>query len=335
MPNLPSDHSILEEGRRVLQLEADALSEAAARLDASFVQAVRLLAACRANGGKIVVSGIGKSGNVAKKLAATLTSTGSVAIFLHPTEALHGDLGLIGSKDIFLMLSHSGSTAEIVQIAPVVRSLCAHAIAILGNVEGALARHADIVIDARIPKEACPNNLAPTTSSTLQMAIGDALAMGLQQLTGFAPEGFAKLHPGGALGKRLHTRVQDLMHSGSAMAKLPPTASMEEVVIALTDFRLSGVCIMEQTQAASTLLGVITEGDLRRALFLKDKFFELSAQDIMTKNPVTVLPEILASEALQLMELRSQQLSFMPVVDAKGVCVGVVRLHDLVLAGLG
>lgn len=327
---------ILNEGQRVLRLEAEAIFAAAARLDSSFVRAVELIHSRMAQGGKIIVSGIGKSGNVAQKLASTLTSTGSMAIFLHPTEALHGDLGIVGGKDIFLIFSHSGSTEELLQILPSVKQVCGHVVAVLGNKNGVLARHADLVIDANIPKEACPNNLAPTTSSTLQMAIGDALAMCLQKLAGFSEENFARLHPGGNLGKRLQTKVGDLMHSEGKLALLGPDSSMDQVIIALTDTRLSGVCIVDGSAKSGRpkLVGVITEGDIRRSLLKKDSFFDQRARQIMTKDPITVHPEMKAIEALKVMENREPQLSFLPVVDAEGGCVGGLRLHDLVLTGL-
>lgn len=331
-------NEILTEGQRVLRLEAEAIFAAAERLDSSFVDSVERIHGQLVEGGKIIVSGVGKSGNVAQKLAATLTSTGSMAVFLHPTEALHGGLGLIGPKDVFLLFSHSGSTEELLAILPSVKRSSALIVSVLGNPHGALAKHSDVVIHANVPKEACPNNLAPTTSSTLQMAIGDALAMCLQTLVGFSEENFARLHPGGRLGRQLHTRVSDLMHSGKAMARLLPDATMDQVVIALTDYRLSGVCIFASLEpelpAGKKLLGVITEGDLRRALFKRDQFFSLQARDIMTSSPITVRPELMASDALKVMENRDQQLSFLPVVTEAEECVGVLRLHDLVLAGL-
>lgn len=216
------------------------------------------------------------------------------------------------------------------------KAICGRVVAVLGNKNGALARHSDILIHANVPKEACPNNLAPTTSSTLQMAIGDALAMCLQRLAGFSEEHFARLHPGGTLGKRLHSAVADLMHKQGKLAQLEPTSTMEEVLIALTDTRLSGVCIVDgkTKNGGAKLVGIITEGDIRRALLQKDAFFDLRARDIMTKNPITVQPETKAMDALRVMENREPQLSFLPVVDGEGACVGVLRLHDLVMVGM-
>ena len=328
--------NILEECRRVLLEEADAIRSAAERIDAEFPKAVEALRDCLVAGGKVVVSGVGKSGNVARKLASTFTSTGSMAVFLHPTEALHGDLGIIGDRDIFLLFSHSGSTEELLNILPSARARAKGVIAILGNRQGSLARHCDIVIHANVPREACRNNLAPTSSTTLQMALGDAMAICLQGLSGFSEREFARLHPGGALGKRLHTAVSDLMHRDASLVLLKPEATMEEVLVTLTTTRLSGVCIVEgkNTKGGSILVGVVTEGDIRRALLRKSEFFDLSARDIMTKNPTTIGAAAPASEALKVMENREPQLSFLPVVDEDGACVGALRLHDLVLAGL-
>ncbi len=209
-------------------------------------------------------------------------------------------------------------------------------VAVLGNPKGALSAFSQAVISSAVSAEACPHNLAPTTSSTLAMALGDALAMALKARAGFGPDHFAKLHPGGSLGKRLLTLVQDLMHKDGAIAQLSPDTSIDDVVIALTQFRHSGVCIVDGKVGSgkSKLVGVITEGDIRRALSKKEAFFSLCAKDIMTKKPLSVYPETKAREALEMMEQRDGQLSFLPVVDADGGCVGILRIHDLVLAGL-
>lgn len=333
----PTDsQEILEEGRRVLRVEADAVSAAALRLDGNFTRAVEVLRASLEKGGKIVVTGVGKSGNVAQKVAATLTSTGSMAVFLHPTEAIHGDLGVIGPNDALLVFSHSGSSQEILLMLPAAKELCGDVVAILGNPAGSIAKHCACVISSCVSAEACPDNLAPTTSSTVAMALGDALALALKRLAGFGPDKYAKFHPGGALGKRLLTRVEDLMHRLGDFAVLPPQASIDEVVIALTKYRHSGVCIAEGTTSTGKpkLAGVITEGDLRRALSRKEAFFQLKAADIMTSRPKSVGPREKAADALEIMENREGQLSFLPVVDSEGGCLGVLRIHDIVLSGL-
>ena len=327
---------LLEEGKRVLRVEADALMHAMNTLDQSFAKAVALIDEALQSGGKIVVTAVGKSGNIAQKVAATLTSTGSMAIFLHPTEALHGDLGLLREKDILLVFSHSGSTEEIISLLPAARSLCKSIVAVLGNPNGSIAGQVDLTISAAVSAEACPNNLAPTASSTLALAIGDALAMVLQKLSGFSPDHFARIHPAGKLGKRLLIRVSDLMHKEGNIALLSPKASMEEVLMALTQYRHSGVCIVDgKTKSGKAkLAGIITEGDIRRALKHQENFFKLAAKEIMTVKPATVTPDTKAMDALEIMEQRERQLSFLPVVDNEGGCLGVLRVHDLVLAGL-
>lgn len=320
----------------MLRVEADALQNAAQFLGPSFSTAVELFHRQREKGGKIVTSGVGKSGNVAQKVTATLTSTGSASVFLHPTEALHGDLGIVAPNDVLLLFSHSGSSQELLLMMPAARTLCAGVVAIVGNPAGSLSPHCDAVIHAAISAEACPDNLAPTASSTVAMAIGDAIAMALKARAGFGPDHFARFHPGGKLGRRLLTLVEDLMHKEGDFASLAPDASMDDVVIALTKYRHSGVCITEGSTASGKpkLAGVIVEGDIRRALLKKEAFFQLRARDIMTAKPKSVGPKTKATEALELMENRAGQLSFLPVLDEEGGCVGVLRVHDLVLSGL-
>lgn len=324
----------MEEGRRVLRVEAEALLSASRQLDDSFAKAVDLIHASLSRGGKVVVSGVGKSGNVAQKVAATLTSTGSVAVFLHPTEALHGDLGLLAPNDVLLVFSHSGSSQELLLMLPSAQELCRGVIAVLGNPNGPISKFASAVISSNVSSEACPDNLAPTASSTLAMAVGDGVAMALKMKAGFGPEKFAKIHPGGQLGRRLLARVEDLMEGD--FGRLGPAASMDDVVIALTKFRHSGICIVEgkTPSGLDKLVGVVVEGDIRRALMKKEAFFQLRASDIMTRNPKSVHPRAKAADALDVMENRSGQLGFLPVVDDEGGCVGILRVHDLVLSGL-
>lgn len=334
--NAMKPEEVLEEGRRVLRVEAEALQNAAQFLGASFPAAVELLHDRLRKGGKIVTSGVGKSGNVAQKVTATLTSTGSASVFLHPTEALHGDLGILAANDVLLLFSHSGSTQELLLMMPAARALCDAVVGIFGNPEGSLKSHCDSVIHAAISAEACPDNLAPTASSTVAMAVGDALAMALKARAGFGPDHFARFHPGGKLGRRLLTLVEDLMHKEGDFAVVGPDASMDEVVVALTKFRHSGICIAEGVTSTQRpkLAGIITEGDIRRALLKKEAFFHLRARDIMTAKPKAVGPKTKAAEALDLMENRAGQLSFLPVLDGEGGCLGVLRVHDLVLSGL-
>lgn len=312
----------------VLRCEANALVEAAERLDeAAFDKAVALLAASR---GKAVLTGAGTSGVVAAKVAATLTSTGTPAIYLHPVDALHGGLGAVTSDDVVIAVSNSGETDELRAILPYLRNRHVRLIAIVGNVRSTLGRAADVTLDARVAEEACPFNIAPTSSTTLAVAIGDALAISLYEANGLTPERFALNHPSGALGRRLTLRVSDLMH-----AKVPvlgPTAGWFDVVARTGEGGLGATLIMDSDRR---LLGIITDGDLRRAM---DRHaagvMEVTAATVMTSHPIVVGPDELAYNALQLMEDRPSQISVLPVVDGDHRCIGLVRVHDLVRAGL-
>lgn len=320
---------ILEEAHRVLREEAYALSSL--KLGEDFSKAIEALYGVLFRGNKIILSGVGKSGDVARKVAATLRSTGSMAVYVHPVEVLHGDLGLFSPKDAFLYFSNSGSTMEILELCSIFPNWDLTVVGVLGNKEGKLSKHTPYVIEAPVLREACPHNLAPTTSSTLQMAIGDAIAVCLQKLTGFNPEHYGKLHPGGALGKRLHARVKDIMYSKEEISLLPGKTCMEEVLISMTEKRMGGVCVVEES---GKLIGVITERDMRQAVLKKETFFKLQAKDIMTKNPVTTSPDTKVREALELTQNRPHPVSFLPVVDDKGICLGTLRIHDLILGGL-
>jgi arabinose-5-phosphate isomerase len=323
---------ILTEVTRVLRMEGQSILDCADRIakNASSAEALReavgQLHAALERGGKIVVTGVGKSGKVAQKIAATMCSTGSLAVFLHPTEGLHGDLGLITPKDAILALSYTGNTDELVRIIPALKSLRVPIIGIGGNPESQLARKCDLFLDAGVSQEACPHNLAPTSSTTLALALGDALAIALMQLRGFDAQRFAQNHPGGALGRRLHLRVEDVMHTGSEVPTLPGSAKMDEVVIQSTRGRLGAVLITDGPK----LLGIITDGDIRRALQHHEGFFSLQASAVMTRSPVTVHRAVMAQDALDLMENRPNQISVLPVVDEHGNWEGLLRLHDLV-----
>lgn len=312
----------------LLRLEADAIERAAARLLAADIDAaLNLLANCR---GKIVVTGTGKSGVIAQKIAQTLTSTGTMSVFLHPSDALHGGLGVVASGDVVIALSNSGETDEILAVMPALRQRLVPVIAIVGSVESTLARQSDVVLDASVDKEACPLNLAPTASTTVALAIGDALAMALMGSKGLTPDDFAVNHPAGRLGKRLTLRVSDLMHEG---ANISPSAGWLEVVKAISQYSLGAVNIVDENL---TLQGIVTDGDLRRTIERTppDELSSLTADGMMTRSPVTATPEMLAYDALCLMEDRPSQISVLPVADATGACIGLVRLHDIVRAGL-
>jgi arabinose-5-phosphate isomerase len=316
--------------RDVLLNEGQAVLDCAQRLEGEAARAIeraleKMEAALR-QGGKIVVTGVGKSGKIAQKIAATFCSTGSLAVFLHPTEGLHGDLGLVTPRDIVFALSYTGNTEELIRLMPSLKTLKVPVIGLGGNPLSRLAQQCDVWIDASVAQEACPHNLAPTTSTTLALAMGDALAVALMRLRGFNAQAFAQNHPGGSLGNRLNLKVSDVMHKGSDVAVLPKTASMDEVVVATTGKRLGAVLIVDGPR----LLGIVTDGDLRRALQHRDRFFTFTAQEVMTKSPVTVREDELAKSALELMENRPHQISVLPVVDAVGHWKGLVRVHDLI-----
>jgi arabinose-5-phosphate isomerase len=320
-----------EHVQQILMLEADAISRVAAQLDPVQVDnAVKYMADCR---GKIVLSGVGKSGIVARKIAATLTSVGIVAVFLHPVEALHGDLGIVTQDDVVLVLSNSGETDELVAMLPSLKQRNVPLIALVGNQDSTLARNAHAVLCSSVEQEACPLNLAPTASTTAAIAVGDALAMTLVEIKGLTPEQFAFNHPAGRLGKRLTVRVNDLMHSGDNNPVIAPTASWLDVVMTVSQGGLGGVNVVDTD---GMLLGLITDGDLRRAIQKTHptELASLIAQHIMTASPITVIPEELAYNALKVMENRSSQISVLPVVSPTQVSVGLLRLHDIARCGL-
>ncbi len=324
---------ILTEVRRVLRMEGEAILASVERLASgahadALARAVGILRGALDQGGKIVVTGVGKSGKVGQKIAATLSSTGSLAVFLHPTEGLHGDLGVVSPKDAILALSYTGNTEELARLFPSLKALGVPIVSICGSGQSKLAQSSDAWIDGSVEREACPHNLAPTTSTTLALALGDAIAVALMQLRDFDQKAFAQNHPGGSLGRKLHLKVSDVMHSGAAVATVAPGSSMEEVVVESTRKKLGAVLVIEGRR----LLGIITDGDLRRALQHKEKFFGLKAEQVMTRSPITVSEEAMATEALQLMENRPSQIAVLPVVAAGGAgeWVGLVRLHDLI-----
>jgi arabinose-5-phosphate isomerase len=315
----------------VLRLESQAIADTAARLNAADVErVVDLLVACK---GKIVILGVGKSGIIAQKIAATMTSTGSAAINLHPSDALHGGMGIINSEDVVMVLSNSGETDELIGLLPYLKRRGVPLIAVVGNPNSTLARRANAIIDASVNAEACPLNLAPTTSTSVALAIGDALALTLMQVKGLTPDDFAFNHPAGQLGKRLTLTVADLMHSGNHNPTIPLGAEWLQIVKAISDGGLGAVNVIDDS---GHLAGVITDGDLRRAIQKLDhsQLENLKCDEIMTKNPVVAEVQLLAYDALRLMEDRSSQISVLPVVDGDRVCVGLIRLHDIVRSGL-
>ena len=317
--------------QQLLRIESDAIAQTATRLDPVQVdRVVELLAKCE---GKVVILGVGKSGIIGQKIAATMTSAGTAALYLHPSDALHGGLGIVRSDDVVIVLSNSGETDEIVAMLPYLKNRDVPILAIVGNVNSTLARRADAVLDASVDKEACPLNLAPTTSTTVALAIGDALAMTVMKVKGLTSDDFAVNHPAGRLGKRLTLRVADLMHCDGENPTIASGSSWVEVVRAISKGGLGAVCVVD---AAGRLAGIITDGDLRRAIeqTSHDSLAKLTGDDFMTRKPVVATPELLAFNALRLMEDRPSQISVLPVVDQDGSCVGLIRLHDIVRSGL-
>jgi arabinose-5-phosphate isomerase len=310
----------------VLRIESDAIAQTATRLDpVSVERVVDLLAECK---GKVVIVGVGKSGIIGQKIAATMTSAGTAALYLHPSDALHGGLGIVQATDVVIMLSNSGETDEIIAMLPYLKNRQVAIVAIVGNVNSTLARRADVVLDASVDKEACPLNLAPTTS-----AIGDALAMTVMKVKGLTSDDFAVNHPAGRLGKRLTLRVGDLMHCRGENPTIAMGSSWVEVVRAISKGGLGAVCVIDE---AGRLAGIITDGDLRRAIeqTSHESLAKLTCDDFMTCKPVVATPDLLAFDALQLMEDRPSQISVLPVVDQEGKCVGLIRVHDIVRTGV-
>ncbi len=313
---------IIERGRRVLCVEGEALGEIATRLGESFADAVELAARCR---GRVIVSGVGKSGLVGRKIAATLTSTGTPATFLHPADSAHGDLGIVGPEDIAILLSKSGESDELVGLLAHLKGVGVKVIAITGGSKSSLARNADVVLDAWVKEEACPHDLAPTTSTTAALAMGDALAVALLQEKGFRREDFARLHPGGALGRKLVTKVLDVMLRED-LPVLPQTATMKDAVVMIAERR--GIAIVLNAQGG--VAGLVTAGDLSRLVEREENFFRVPIGEVMTRNPKIARHDELASGVVYRMEKHG--IMAMPVMDGADKLVGVVHLHDLMRA---
>ena len=317
---------------RVLRLEAQAIESALSRFEtnpayAAILESVVELILNQTNqGGKVVLLGVGKSGKIAAKIAATFSSTGTEAHFIHPTEALHGDLGVVGKNDVILALSYTGNTEELLTLLPYFERRGTPVIALTGNLQSKLAQKSKFSLDCSVNEEACAHNLAPTSSTTLTLALGDALAVTLMQARKFNAEDFALNHPGGSLGRRLQLLVKDLMHPLEKTPLVSKTASMDEVLNQSTQYKLGAVLVCE----GAKLLGIITDGDIRRALSQKEKFFSLQAEAIMTRSPTTISADRLAYDALRMMEDRESQISVLPVMNASGDALGLLRIHDLV-----
>jgi arabinose-5-phosphate isomerase len=318
----------IEAAQKAMQIEAHAVSRAAQRLDGNLSCAVEMILAAP---GKLVVTGLGKSGLVARKIVSTLCSTGTPAVFLHAAEAAHGDLGLYSPGDPTLMVSKSGNTLELLQIIPFLRDLPSRRIGILGNPCAPLASEMDVVLDASVEREADPDNLAPTASATVALSLGHALAVALMRARNFSVEDFGRFHPGGHLGRSLRLTVREVMHGRAEIAVAHSDDSLKQVVIAMTHYPHGAACVLD---AAGRLIGLVTDGDVRRAFQAHDDIRELRAAAVMTANPSSIAPDARLQDALRLMEDRPSQISVLPVIDpATGVCLGLLRLHDIYRAG--
>jgi arabinose-5-phosphate isomerase len=314
----------LELARTVLSIEADAVRALSARLDERFLDAMGLILACR---GRVVVSGVGKSGHIGRKIASTLASTGTPAFFLHAAEASHGDLGMITRDDVVLALSNSGQSDELLTIVPLIKRQGAKLIAVTGNPESALAKESDVHLDARVAQEACPLNLAPTASTTAALALGDALAVALLDARGFDEQDFARAHPGGALGRRLLTHVTDVMRTGEAVPSVPESASFFDVLLEMSRKGMGMAAVVDSN---GKVTGIYTDGDLRRTLEQNPDVRSLKVADIMTRAPRSIAPNKLAAEAVELME--RHRINQLLVVSDAGELVGALNTHDLLNA---
>jgi arabinose-5-phosphate isomerase len=320
---------VIRVGREVMENEGRAVLAAAQRLDQQFPKAVEFILAHR---GKILITGLGKSGRIGEKVVATLSSTGTPAVFLHPVEAAHGDLGIYSAGDPTILISKSGATEELLRLVPILRERKSPLIGILGNVNSPLSKCMDVVLDASVQSEADPHNLTPSSSTSVALALGDALAIALMLARKFMPEDFARNHPGGQIGRNLGVNVLEVMKRNDDVAWASFDDPLKQVIIAMTERPLGAACVITQEGA---LAGLITDGDLRRALRIHDDIRGLCVGDVMTRGPVTIHPDATLHEALDVMENRSSQISVLPVVDrATGRCLGLLRLHDVYHAGM-
>jgi arabinose-5-phosphate isomerase len=317
----PVSSAALELARKVLSIEAEAVFALVARLDQRFLDAVGLILACR---GRVVVSGIGKSGHIARKIASTMASTGTPAFFVHAAEAGHGDLGMITRDDVMLALSYSGESDELLTIIPLIKRQGAKLIAITGNLDSTLAREADVHLDTRVAQEACPLNLAPTASTTAALALGDALAIALLDARGFDADDFARSHPGGTLGRRLLTHVSDVMRTGDDVPRVPDSALFS---LALLEMSKKGMGMTAILDRDGKVAGIFTDGDLRRTLEKAPDIRSLKISSVMTRNPRTIAPHKLAAEAVELME--RHKINQLLVVTDGGDLAGALNMHDL------
>jgi arabinose-5-phosphate isomerase len=321
MSQIQPSSNALNLARRVLRIEAEAVLALIDRIDSDFLQALRLILNCR---GRVVVSGMGKSGHVGRKIASTLASTGTPAYFVHPAEASHGDLGMITRDDVLIALSNSGESAELLMIVPIIKRQGAKLISLTGNAQSTLAIEADVHLDAAVKQEACPLNLAPTASTTAVLALGDALAVALLDSRGFGAEDFARSHPGGSLGRRLLTHVRDVMRVGRAVPEVVPATTLSDAILEMSR---GGIGMTAVVSPEHRVIGIVTDGDLRRAFARNLDLRALTVSDIMGREPRAIGPERLAVEAVEMME--QHRINQLPVVDEAGMLVGALNMHDL------
>lgn len=320
------EKDVIEIGKRVIRIEASAVAELEDRIDENFVKVVDLILN---SNGRVIVTGVGKSGIIARKIVATMNSTGTPALYLHPADAIHGDLGVVRKEDVVICISKSGDTIEVLQLIPIFKRIGVPIISMVGNLNSQLARLSDYVLNVAVKQEACPYNLAPTASTTAALAMGDALAIALLEKRNFTKENFALFHPGGNLGKRLLLKVEELMVSGKEVPVVHILTPMKETIVEMTSKRLGATCVVDDD---GKLVGIITDGDLRRLLQRTENVFALTAGEVMTKNPKTIKKDALAVTALQQME--TYNITQLIVIDDEKNPIGMIHIHDLVKAGL-
>ena len=318
---------VIAEAKRIITEEIKSLSYTRDLIDIEFFDAVQLIS----NSKKVIISGVGKSGIIGKKISASFASIGIPSFFLHPDDALHGDIGIVEKDDVVILLSKSGATEEIIKLVPYLKSRNAKIISIVGNMKSYLANESDIVLNGSVEKEACPLNIMPTSSTVVSLAIGDALAGCLIKIKNISIERFSRQHPLGQIGKNITLKVKDVMHKNKDLPIILPNQSFKESIIEISNKKLGCVCVVDYDYR---LYGIITDGDVRRILQRYDEIKELKAENIMTVNPITINENELLSEALSIMENRESQISVLPVVNNDRICIGVIRLHDIIRSGI-
>lgn len=319
---------LLEDAKKVLQIEAESILDLINKIDTNFIKALKLLYECK---GRVVITGMGKSGIIGEKIAGTLASTGTLALFMHPAEGMHGDLGMISRMDVLIAISNSGETDEINQLLPSIKRLGIKLIAMTGNINSTLAQNSDVVLNVGVREEACPLGLVPTASTTATLAMGDALAIALLKKKGFKEEDFAMLHPGGTLGKKLLLKVEDLMHTGKEIPKVTTQTLMREALFEMTSKRLGVTTVVDDKDR---VVGIITDGDLRRLIENKkdEDIWDIKAEQVMTRNPKTISANVLAATAVAKMEEYS--ITSLLITNKQKKLIGIIHLHDLLKAGV-